>query len=157
MKSCRPPDSRYNAFEDSMITNHMQDKTDQVKIWLPCRTINDTEKMGCSLPIVRIGETIDVLYQHLWHFMGSILTNSWILLCMRPTNEKRRHIVTSSLIGWAHKQNGPYQLFRIHMLYNTDIKASSFWQESLIAPRCIYPRQHVGGGWYCNAIRRYQV
>ena len=27
-----------------------------------------------------------------------------IILCMRPTNERRRYIVTSSLIGWVHAQ-----------------------------------------------------
>ena len=29
----------------------------------------------------------------------------WILLCMRPSNEKRRYIDTSSLIAWPHTQN----------------------------------------------------
>ena len=28
-----------------------------------------------------------------------------IILFMRLTNQKRRYFVTSSLIGWAHKQN----------------------------------------------------
>ena len=31
-----------------------------------------------------------------------------VLLCMRPANEWRRYIVTSSLIGWAHAKNGPW-------------------------------------------------
>ena len=30
-----------------------------------------------------------------------------IILCMRPANEKRRYVVTSSLIDWAHTQNDP--------------------------------------------------
>ena len=30
-----------------------------------------------------------------------------IILCMRPANERRRYIVTASLIGWALTQNGP--------------------------------------------------
>ena len=30
-----------------------------------------------------------------------------IILCMHPANERRRYIVTSSLIGWAHIQNDP--------------------------------------------------
>ena len=30
------------------------------------------------------------------------------ILCMRPANERRRYIVTSSLIGWAHTQNDPW-------------------------------------------------
>ena len=28
-----------------------------------------------------------------------------IILCMLPADERRRYIVTSSLIGWAHTQN----------------------------------------------------
>ena len=28
-------------------------------------------------------------------------------LCMRPANERRRYIVTSSLVGWAHTQTDP--------------------------------------------------
>ena len=31
-----------------------------------------------------------------------------IILCMCPANERRRYIVTSSLIGWAHTQNDPF-------------------------------------------------
>ena len=31
--------------------------------------------------------------------------SSWPILYMRPANERRRYIVTSSLIGWAHTQN----------------------------------------------------
>ena len=30
-----------------------------------------------------------------------------IILWMRPANERRRYIVTSSFIGWAHSQNNP--------------------------------------------------
>ena len=30
--------------------------------------------------------------------------NPWIFLCMRPINERRRFIETSSLISWAHPQ-----------------------------------------------------
>ena len=35
---------------------------------------------------------------------------SWarITLWMRPANERRRYIVTLSLIGWAHSQNDPW-------------------------------------------------
>ena len=31
-----------------------------------------------------------------------------IILWIRPVNERRRYIVTSSLIGWAHTQNDPW-------------------------------------------------
>ena len=33
--------------------------------------------------------------------------NARIILYMRPANERRCYIVTSSLIGWAHTQNDP--------------------------------------------------
>ena len=29
------------------------------------------------------------------------------ILCPRPANERRRYIVTSSLIGWVYSQNDP--------------------------------------------------
>ena len=35
------------------------------------------------------------------------------ILCMRPANERRRYIVTSSLIGWAHTQNDPCLIIQI--------------------------------------------
>ena len=31
-----------------------------------------------------------------------------IILCMRSANERRRYIVTSSLIGWMHTQSDPW-------------------------------------------------
>ena len=36
-----------------------------------------------------------------------IIQFSGIILCMRPANERRHYIVTSSLIGWVHTQNDP--------------------------------------------------
>ena len=30
-----------------------------------------------------------------------------VILCMHPANKRRRYIVTSPLIGWAHTQNDP--------------------------------------------------
>ena len=33
-----------------------------------------------------------------------------IILCMRPAKEKRRYILTWSLIGWAHTQNDLWSL-----------------------------------------------
>ena len=37
----------------------------------------------------------------------SDITYSGIILLMCPANERRRYNVTSSLIGWANKQNDP--------------------------------------------------
>ena len=48
-----------------------------------------------------------------------------IILCMRPANERRCYIVTSSLIGWAHTQNDPW---------NQSISPSFFHATSLLIP-----------------------
>ena len=50
---------------------------------------------------------------HLWYCQG-------VILCMCPTNERRRYIVTSSLIGWAHTQNDPCCHFDVHTKYYSD-------------------------------------
>ena len=41
------------------------------------------------------------------HFDLSSHCNAGFILCMRPANERRRYIVTSSLIGRTHTQNEP--------------------------------------------------
>ena len=40
--------------------------------------------------------------------MAGSSSSTGIILCMRPVNERRRYNITSSLIGWAHSQNGPW-------------------------------------------------
>ena len=40
------------------------------------------------------------------HFVLRRQQATGFILCMRPANERWRYIVTSSLIGWAHTQNG---------------------------------------------------
>ena len=40
-------------------------------------------------------------------FLMPHLISPGIILCMHPANERRRYIVTSSLIGWVHTQNDP--------------------------------------------------
>ena len=39
---------------------------------------------------------------YLWHHNAP-----WIILYLRPANERRRYIVTSALIGWVHAQMIP--------------------------------------------------
>ena len=60
------------------------------------KTTWQIDRCGCSLCNVdnRLGPV-------------STCSISGIILCMRPANERRRYIVTSSLIGWAHTQNDP--------------------------------------------------
>ena len=59
-----------------------------------------------------------------WHHLS---TKAWIILCMRPTNERRHYNVTLSLIGWAHSRNGPCksmgqwvkQTALVHIMFKT--------------------------------------
>ena len=51
--------------------------------------------------------------------MFPVLMFTGIVLCMCPANERRRYIVTSSLIGWAHSQNCVHQ-GQIPALYKID-------------------------------------
>ena len=44
-------------------------------------------------------------------------TMSGIILYMRPANERRRYIVTSSLIGWMHTQNDPCMCVILRLYY----------------------------------------
>ena len=56
----------------------------------------------------RTGIYVSVLAK--WVFMAA-LSRGWNNrdhLCMRSANERRRYSVTSSLIGWAHTQNDPW-------------------------------------------------
>ena len=39
--------------------------------------------------------------------VGDGINHTGIILCMRPAKERRRYIVMSSPIGWAHTQNDP--------------------------------------------------
>ena len=43
----------------------------------------------------------------MFHGIYSTYTYTGIILSMRPSNERRRYGVASSLIGWAHAQNDP--------------------------------------------------
>ena len=45
--------------------------------------------------------------------------------CMRPANERRRYIVTSSLIGWVHTQKDPCQLHDEIMIWKHSHKFST--------------------------------
>ena len=76
------------------------------------------------------------------------LCDSGIILNMCPVNERRRYIVTSSLIGWAHTQNEAFSLsggysnhsstvlHQVCLMYITDIYLSlqpiSWWRHMTI-------------------------
>ena len=52
--------------------------------------------------------------RNLWsacrHNISGVNTSPWIIMCMRLASERRRYIVTPSLIGWAQTQNDPYMI-----------------------------------------------
>ena len=57
-------------------------------------------------------------------------SHTGIIFCMRPANERRRYIVTSSLIGWAHTQNDhcPYLACKVQVygaFVNFDVLSQS--------------------------------
>ena len=55
--------------------------------------------------------TYGLCAQSFWLFLCCVqiqcTPTSGITLCIRPANERRRYIVTSSLIGWTHTQIDP--------------------------------------------------
>ena len=53
-------------------------------------------------PVITIYKGVDINMDH------TEKAPARIILCMHPTNERRRYIVTPSLIGWAHTQKYPY-------------------------------------------------
>ena len=55
------------------------------------------------------------------------------ILCMHPVNERRRYIVTSSLIGWEHTQNDPCIFVQVSSIkYRADSRlVPSQWETSL--------------------------
>ena len=53
-------------------------------------------------------------FDYIWYYMLNDFIQQWrrqliplpgIILCMRPANNRRRYIIKSSLIAWAHAQN----------------------------------------------------
>ena len=58
-----------------------------------------------------------------------------IFLWMRPANGRRRYIVTSSLIGWAHTQNDPWGSRLLCVLYAFPRARSSKLKQICI---CLY-------------------
>ena len=68
------------------------------------------------------------------HFTCRPRTYTGIILGMGSTNERRRYIVTSSLIGWAHIQNDPW--------YVTKTWSSSAAHAEVLTPKSPFRRRH---------------
>ena len=47
------------------------------------------------------------LYTQMVSTCNTFLLGAWIVLCMRPANERQRYIITSCVIGWVQTQNDP--------------------------------------------------
>ena len=54
----------------------------------------------------------------LWRHCNAMMLNQGSFLYMHSANERRRYIVTSSLIGWAHTQNDPCSMWEISSSLN---------------------------------------
>ena len=58
------------------------------------------------------------------------------ILCMHPSNERRRYIVTLSLIGWAHTQNDPCMYSYFSPALQNHILPGELIMISFDAPEC---------------------
>ena len=85
---------------------------------------------------------------------------SGILLCMVPTNERRRYIVMSSLIGWAHTQKDPwvdaYKYFspdhtgkNLNSLCPRDLSYAYFY---VFCIHVYYMRRTLGGKLFAHTL-----
>ena len=89
---------------------------------------------------------------------GSDPDTTGIIVCMRPANERRRYIVTSSLIGWAHTQNIPDT---IHMCCICNLAAdithiiARMWALLLMVMKCFW-RVLVTKYWALYIKYRYE-
>ena len=88
----------------------------RVEIYLPSTSLSRCYNAYTSCCVLSI-------YYVLWIYRGHSLQSQThtqgIILCVRPANERRHYIVTSSLIGWAHAQNHPR---------TEETEMSSFWR-----------------------------
>ena len=88
-----------------------------------------------------------------------------IILCMPSTNERRRYIVTSSLIGWVNTQNHPCcsQCRTGPVLLKVIWERLSLWQHSFrmkavlllaqkFVPVCWWCTSRIGD-WYIDFLR----
>ena len=83
---------------------------------------------GSSVPGHYLDLGLQGFYLHQWRQRWEIWLLLWhtgINLWMRPANERRRYIVTSSLIGWAHTRNDPWS----HQIrcYSGGLRAVEGW------------------------------
>ena len=71
----------------------------------------ETARVATSLPSFNTTLLMVVI-----NIYAALIWFSWIILCIRPANERQCYIVTSSHnthIGWAHTQNDPWILGRL--------------------------------------------
>ena len=89
----------------------------------------------CCRPVSWVRNISGLIFKwNPWHIWLKIVgtsshlifwTRAGIILCMRPANEWRRYNVTSSLIGWAHSQNGACKS-QYHTCVKTGIKCNIY-------------------------------
>ena len=84
------------------------------------------------------------------------MSQTGIILCMRPANERQSYNVTLSPIGWAHAQNDPCpHKYNNVMLHITRQKTCQFLV-AVLGPLCLHlqhqllPRNSLGNSFYCS-------
>ena len=80
------------------------------KDWIFIKTSMKFAPAGSIEVIIGLGNGLVLNRQQAvtWTMLNKIYDTIWgIILGMGSANERRRYIVTSSLIGWAHTQNDP--------------------------------------------------
>ena len=103
-------------------------------------------------------QNVATLHMGLRVIKGNTVTG--IILYMRPANKRRRYIVMSSLIGWAHAHNGPcsqwVNALRFENLLATISSLTTFisnmkkkenllaWQENFEARIIFLPAEGLG-------------
>ena len=65
------------------------------------------------------------------------IPKSGIISCMRPANERRRYIVTSSLIGWAHTEIifANYYSFSTNRVNMPPVDKELTWETQLLSQK----------------------
>ena len=63
----------------------------------------------------KVGRALKRAHCNIWK---TSMPNAGTILRMRPANERRRHNITSSLIGWSHPQADPCHWQWLQMLFS---------------------------------------
>ena len=90
---------------------------------------------------------------------GKYTCDAWIILCMRPANERFRYAVKPSLIGWVHTHNDPWWWFLIevmvHILIVWIFLIGNIFLNSVMKRRIASENRKSQAANYINSWRRF--